>query len=146
MDTEKCIAAGVAQASCGDHVDSATYAAALQCHDDRDAQVFNAGKSRLQTGQHIGDGGTAFGALVIHVHRCAKHVKRHARTEMFARAAHHQHPCLVALMELLQHLIEFTPKNHVQGIECIGAIQHQMRNMVLDSQFKTGQLVHDGAR
>jgi hypothetical protein len=61
---------------------------------------------------------------------------------MLARAADHQHTGLIALVQVLQHIVQLAPKNQIQGVERLGPVEHQVGNMVLDVEVKASQGFH----
>ena len=88
---------------------TAADAAAMDGHDDRNAQVssrvkvacMSVSRSKWRRGPR---------ALVVHGDVAAKGFERHARAEMLACAADDERPCRTCLMQVSQHRVHFTPE------------------------------------
>jgi hypothetical protein len=61
---------------------------------------------------------------------------------VFAGAADHQHTGLVALVQVMQNIVELAPKNQIQGVERLGPVEHQVGNVVSDVEVKASQGFH----
>ena len=144
LDAEERILRGVADAARRDHVHRAADAAAMDGHDDRNAQVFQPREGGLHVGQQVKNGGAALGALVVYGDGAAKGFERHARAEMLACAADDERPCRTFLMQVSQHRVQLTPEGRVHGIQRFWLVQNQMGHLRGGAEGETGEGVDVG--
>lgn len=64
----------------------------------------------MHVGQHVKNGGAAFGALVVHLDGAGKDIQRHTGAEMLAGAADDQHARVAAFVQLREHCVQFAPE------------------------------------
>ena len=136
---KKASARGVADAAGGHHVHRAADAAALNGRDHRHAQVFQLGERGLHVGQHVKDGGAAFGALVVHLNGAGKGLQRHTGAEVLAGAADDQRARRAVGVHLGQHRIQLAPERGVHGVHRLGLVEHQVGNVVGFGEGEAGE-------
>ena len=141
LDAEEGLGTCVTQAAGGDHVHGAANAAALDGRNHRNAQFLQLGKRGLHVRKRVKHGGAPLGALVVHLDGAGKRVQRHARAEVLAGAADHQHARAVAVVQFGQRRVKLAPEHRAHGVERVGLAQHQVGDMVFNRQ---GKAVHWG--
>ena len=139
LDAEERVKRGIAQAAGAHHIDRAANAAALNGGNHRDAQCLKLGEGGLHVGQQVKNRRAAFGALVVHGNAAAKGLQRHAGAEVFAGAGDDQHARIGGLVDVRQHLVQLAPEGRVHGVERLGPIEHQVGDVVVGREGKTGQ-------
>ena len=72
----------------------------------------------------------------IHLSAASEHVQGHASTEMFAGARQHQRARLPAVMDLIEHIIEFAPEGGIHRVHGFWSIEYQMGHEAFVCQGK----------